>query len=272
VIDLGDVAHLSVDVTDRSGALVDTTMTLAITLPDLTSVTPAPTPTHEGLGKYSYDFATAGGQVGEHHGLWTGTNPAFRHEEIFHVEAASSIAIVSMFDMKRQLRISTNLEDDDLRGWILSASENIDGYIGACAPRAVVEETVVNYGTSLWLSTWPVIALQSIDPALPSQTTFQVSDLIVKKATGEIRRVDGGLFAGDYGAHYTAGRSPVPHSARDATEIIVQHLYGSRKGVAVVPTQGGAAELVTLPGWSYAIPARAAELLRWLRHDQTVMS
>jgi hypothetical protein len=41
--------------------------------------------------------------------------------------------------------------------------------------------------------------------------------------------------------------------------MVVQHLWDTRRGpVGVSP---GGDEMVTLPGWGYAIPARAAQLI-----------
>jgi hypothetical protein len=60
---------------------------------------------------------------------------------------------------------------------------------------------------------------------------------------------------------YVAGwGTAVPAAFNSAARIIVKHLWDTQRGVTSAPMQGGD-ETVILPGWGYAIPERAAQLL-----------
>lgn len=88
--DVGDIVPLGIIVTDSAGTQVDTTpVTLTITLPDGTTVTP--TVANLSVGEYSVQYTTS--QSGRHTYRWLagGTYPG-AHEGSFYVGAVQSIA------------------------------------------------------------------------------------------------------------------------------------------------------------------------------------
>jgi hypothetical protein len=262
--DVGDSAHLTIEVRDVNGALADSTVALNITLPDQTTVGPF-TPSHPSLGEYFYDYPTV--QAGRHVEHWSGTGATvFAHTDVFDVEPSASIAIVSLASIKTQLakKPTSTADDDELRGYLLSASENIETACGPCAVRSFTERVYGNNSYALFLTSTPVVSLTSFTPVDSWTPALAVADVTVNLNSGKVSRLFRGWpFIGDYDVTYTAGRPVVPSSLRTACQIIVQHLWETRRGVVGV-AQGGD-ETVTLPGWGYAIPNRAAELIGGFR-------
>jgi len=235
------------------------TIAVTITLPDQTPAGPF-TPANPSLGEYSYDYTTT--QAGRHVVRAVGTAAAFAHTDVFDVEPAASIALVSLASIKTQLGKTTNTADDELRGYLLSASENIESTCGPCAVRTFTERLYATTGTrrSMWLSNTPVVSLTSMTPVYSWSIAINpATDVTVNLDTGEITRLDAWPFIGDYDVAYKAGRVVIPSSLRTACQIIVQHLWDTRRGGATVSFAGD--DTVTLAGWGYAIPSRAAELI-----------
>jgi hypothetical protein len=255
--DLGDVAHLTWEVRDLTGTLVDSTVAVNITLPDQTVAGPF-SPTRDSLGKYSYDYTTV--QAGRHAARATGTAAPFAHTSVFDVEPAVDISIVSLADVKKQLTKTTTTDDDELRSYILSASENIESTIGICAVRSFTERCYPNTGSALILTNTPVVSLTSFTPVYSWDPALSTGDVTVNPANGVVTRIDGWAFYGPYNVTYKAGRAVVQSSLRLAGMLIVQHLWDTRRGQSSNSPYGGD-DMVVLPGWGYAIPNRAAELL-----------
>lgn len=259
MIDLGDQRRLSIEVRDITGALTDSTVTLNITLPDQSVAGPF-APVHDSLGVYHYDYTTA--QAGRHVSRWTGTGPVFAHTEVFDVEVAADISLVSLSAIKTQLSKTTTADDDELRSYLLSASENIEMMCGPCAVRSFTERLASTTGSrrSLWLSNLPVVSLTSLTPVFAWSIAVATTDVTVNLDSGEVVRLDAWAFIGDYDITYKAGRAVIPASLRLACSIITQHLWETRRGASSQPRYG-AEGTVTIPGWGYAIPNVAAQLI-----------
>jgi hypothetical protein len=257
--DVGDLAHLAIAINDAAGAAVDSTVALSITLPDQSTAGPftVPAVSHDSTGRYSYDYLTA--QPGRHVARWSGSNVAFAQTQVFDVETAD-LSLVSLDDVKRQLGMTGTGNDDELRSYILSASENIEGACGPCAVRVFTERVLAATCRSFWLANPPVVAVTGFTPVRPATTPpLSPAEVVVDAASGKVTRLDGGWFFGQYDVTYTAGRPVIPSSLRTACTLIAQHLWDTRRGVAGVPA--GGQDLTTPPGFGYAIPNRAAELL-----------
>lgn len=256
--EIGDIANLPIEVRDLNGALADSTITVTITLPDLSVVGPF-TPAHDSLGEYHYDYTTV--QAGLHCVRWVGTGAtAFGHTDVFNVEGPD-ISIVSLSSVKRQLAEppASTADDDELRSYLLSASENIDNTCGPCAVRTVTERVSAR-GYALWLAKPPVVAIVSLTPVYSWSPALTPADVTVNLSSGKVTRLNRSCpLYGEYDIVYKAGRPVIPSSLRTGCQMVVQHLWDTRRGpVGVSP---GGDEMVTLPGWGYAIPARAAQLI-----------
>lgn len=265
--DLGDVVPLSTTVKDASGAPADAgTMALTITLPDASVVTvPSVVPTS--TGQYAYSYATT--QAGRHSVRWlaTGAN-ACAHTDVFNVREALPPMLFSLAEAKTKLDwpASDTSRDDELREFIEATTAAVEFFVGPVARRTV--QQVLCGGRDTWvLHTTPVLAVTAITPLQTWQQAISVGVLDIDANTGILRRTDNLCFyPGDYRVTYTAGRAIVPPNVSLAARLILQHLWRTNYGAsrAAAGLGGGDDFLATeqVPGFGYAIPNRALQLLQ----------
>lgn len=264
-VDVGDLYRLSMTLTSPAGGLVTAgTMTLTITLPDATTFPVSPV-TPVTTGQYQYDYQTV--QSGRHIARWvaTGANPG-AYAEAFDVLDAIPRYIISPADAKRQLNITDTNSDDELRGYIESATDVVERVRGeAMVRRTFIEEHEVMYaGGRMALSWTPVVSLTSV-VMIDGWVTWDVSRLHVNATTGVVSTTfQSGLFQlfGRLAVTYVAGYQVIPASFQLAGSIIVNHLWQTQRGNRGAPrVSGGLSETTMVPGFAFAIPNRALELL-----------
>lgn len=261
--DLGDVVPLGVTVKDSGGTLVNAgAMALTITLPDLTTVTSSPVMPIS-TGTYNYDYTTV--QAGRHQVRWvaTGAN-ANAYTDTFDVREQDPPTILSLADAKAHLNKTSTTDDDEIRAMVESVTSGIEYLAGVCVRRTVVEKhDVPAHGVhTLALRRTPVLSVTSLVAVLSGGTTYTVADLDVDGPTGIVMRKDGGRLYGPLRATYVAGRTVVPANLTAAARIILQHLWRTQQGPGR-PQLGVEDYAVTepVPGFGYAIPNRALQLL-----------
>lgn len=265
--DLGDVVPLGTTVRDASGALANAgTMAVTITLPDNTTTT-VPSVAPASTGTYAYDYAAV--QAGRHTVRWvaTGVN-AGAYVDVFDVREAAPPMLVSLASAKAKLDIpaTDSSSDEELREFIEATTAAVEFFVGPVARRTV--QQVVRGDRDAWvLHTTPVLAVTAITPLQTWQQAIDPSVLDVDTHTGILRRTDGlWFFSGDYRVTYAAGRALVPPNVSLAARLILQHLwrtnFGASRGLAGIG--GGEDFLATeqVPGFGYAIPNRALQLLQ----------
>ncbi|PAZ15680.1 hypothetical protein CLM62_12855 [Streptomyces sp. SA15] len=267
--DLGAVVPLGTTVKDSTGTLANAgSMAVTITLPDATTVSVSPV-TPASTGTYTYDYTTV--QAGRHVVRWvaTGVN-AGAYTDSFDVREAAPPGIISLADTKAHLNIpsSTTTHDDELRGWIESVTAGIEHLTGACVRRTVVEVhdyLPVSGARVIALRKTPVISLTSMLAVLDGGTGYTVADLDVDGSTGVVRRKDGGRLYGPLRATYVPGRIVIPANLTHAGKLILQHLWRTQYGASrALPGIGGGEDYAVtepVPGFGYAIPNRALQLL-----------
>lgn len=260
-IDLGDVVPLTVETRDAAGALSDAgAVVLTIQLPDNSSVTP--TVTHSGTGTYAVDFTTT--MAGPHRVRWaaTGLNTS-AYADTFTVSEAFPRYLVSLAATKEQLNISSTTSDEQLRGFMESATEVVERYTGmALVRRTEIEDHDLCSPTrKLVLNRSPVISVTSV--ALVDGTfSWNVADLYVSKASGIVTALPtSSWFYGHVESIYLVGLQVIPQNYVDASALIVENLWTTRRGAKGAPRRGGAADVVDVPGMNVAIPRPALELL-----------
>lgn len=260
MIDLGDVHPLTIDVTDADGNPANaTSVALTITLPDLTTATPAVSnPT---TGRYTCDYPTT--QAGRHVVRWvaTGTN-AGSHSEVFNVAPASPGPIIGLNETKKHLNMSLikTVDDEELRDVIVAATPVVEDVVGPVVVRSFTD--VDSHGGSLLaLDNPPVVSLTSIVSVLTGGTTYDVADMDVDHEAGIVRRLDGGRFSGPLRIVYTAGRAVVPHNILQGTKEIVAHAWRTQRGQLGRTGFGGDEDLLPTPS-GFLVPRRAMEWLR----------
>ncbi|MGW0579631.1 hypothetical protein ACWD25_27530 [Streptomyces sp. NPDC002920] len=258
--DLGDVARLTVTVTDSAGAPADAGhMALTIGLPDGTNVTVDPVASTS-TGSYAYGYPTV--QAGRHTVRWlaTGAN-AMAHTDVFDVGEQASVAIVSLARTKTQLGIdaSDTSRDDELRGFITGASLAVERELGTIvARRSFTDRLAPNAYGQLLLPRVPVVALTAVQTPDASQT-WNVANLRPDPATGLVTVTAGPDITGEVDATYVAGLRVVGDDYQLATLIIIEHLWETKRGAMGV--QLGGDNEPWMPGRGFAIPRRALELL-----------
>jgi hypothetical protein len=141
--DLAATVPLGVTVKNAAGTAVNaTTIALAITLPDGTAVTPAPSVTNPPAttGQYTYDYTAA--HQGRHLARWASTNPATAFTDVFYVRSSAPLFLVGLTDLKKYLNIAAAVTDDDeeLRDAEACAVDVVEFYAGAQARRTVTAE------------------------------------------------------------------------------------------------------------------------------------
>lgn len=258
MIDLGDVYPLTLDIADAGGNPADaTTVVLTITLPDLTTDTPAVQ--HPETGRYQVDYPTE--QAGRHTARWVATGDnAGAYAEVFDVREATPGYIVSLADAKRHLNqdLTTTTFDEELRRFIEAATPVVEDVVGPVVVRSYTE--VHSSGAFLVLGNTPVVSLTSLVPVLTGGTTYQVADVDVDSEVGVVRRLDGGVFCGPLRSSYKAGRAIVPANITQGAKEVIRHMWDTQRGHSGARPGFGEEEFVQT-GSGFTIPRRVMELL-----------
>ncbi|MFJ1765066.1 hypothetical protein ACIOD2_32395 [Amycolatopsis sp. NPDC088138] len=252
--DLGDPVPLTVTITDADDQPTNaTSVTLTITLPDGTTDTP--TPTNPSTGVYAVDYLPT--QVGLHQVKWVSEGPGSAFSDVFDVRAGG-MTIVSLADVKRQLSFTGSVRDDEARWYAEAVTGVIERHLGqAVVRRTRVEEHCVRSG--LVLNWTPVVSLTSM--ALVDGTyTWDVGSLHCSPA-GVVTSPLGVAPYGTLRVTYLAGMASIPAEYGLAAEIIVQHLWQTKRPEKGAGNRGALADSMGYQQAGFAIPNRAVELL-----------
>lgn len=281
----GDPVPLAFTLTDAAGNPVNAVATqpvLTITLPDLTTVTPAVS--NPGTGAYTAVYKTT--QAGHHLVAWTcadATNPGGLADE-FDVWSTTSTNVLSLADAKAVLSIApANTTYDDLVQKVnASVTSWLEWYCGALVPQTVTEELRAG-GLTVQLSqpnnaalvAWTSVPAQfsadtsRVVPSPPSPmfpvlifgVTYPLSNLYCDPVKGIVRHTSGlPFYYGPYLWKYTTGYPVIPPAVRLAASVVLRHLYGFERGGAAVAVAGGDEETTMTP-FGFAVPNRAIEIL-----------
>lgn len=122
--DLGDTVPLTIEVTDAAGAPTNAaTVTLTITLPDGSVLSPVPS--NPAVGRYESDFVPT--VAGLHVVRWVTTGPAAAWADVVDVRPAAEVSLVSLADAKAHLNKSgsTSVDDEELRPVLVAATQRV---------------------------------------------------------------------------------------------------------------------------------------------------
>lgn len=269
--DLGDVIRLTYSDYMPDGVTLAnaTTVTLTITLPDGTTTTPTVTNPPAQTGVYIYDYLTT--QSGRHTVRWvaTGTNPGAQSQS-FNVLPIDPGYIIPLQDILDQLGVVNppNSELEELRQYLGAASAIVESLTGrTLVARSFTEECKVTaLDNAVILSHIPVVAVTSVTLVNSTSTTTWTGSQLHVEPDGRMYALTGNPgLTGNVTVVYTAGQSVIPDSCILATKIIVQHLWRTHRGSmgGYAPGMGGTAgdDTVNVPGFSYAVPRKAVEIL-----------
>lgn len=264
---------------DGTTSLVDAgTLTLVVKLAQadgtwLTTGTYA-TPAHDGLGLYHQDIPAADlAAIGHYQFTWTATGTgAGGVPGEFDVFDPFETTVISLQDAKDMLNIpqTTTSSDAEIASFIATIESSLRGMTGGpVVNRTITAERgeMTSYQTVIQVRQRPLVSVTSITSA--SGSAIDISGgLKLDTNAGLIRRPLGLPFYGPFFqwlpevyVTYVAGwGTSVPAAFNSAARIILQHLWETQHGPSQRPSMGGM-DLTTIPGFGFAIPNRAVELL-----------
>ncbi|WP_320784195.1 hypothetical protein [Streptomyces sp. CRN 30] len=259
--DLGATARLTADCRDAGGApATAATAAVTVTLPDGTTATPAASETVT-PGRYQADYVTTA--PGRHTVRWVFTGPAHAYTDVLDVQDTEPVAVLSLADAKAHLNLTSANDDAEVRFWNATATRGVEALIGPVTPRTVAEDHHFGRATVLVLRKVPALQLLAVAPLLDTGPSYAVDGLLLDGSTGAVYRRDGGMLHGPQRFTYRAGRTVIGEHITAAARIILDHLWRTQR-----PSRGGLAGggedfSVTepVPGYGYAIPNRALQLL-----------
>ena len=276
---LNQPVRVSTMIRDVTGALVNaTTLTLVVKLSQadgtwLTTGTYA-SPVNDSAGNYHQDVPASDlASTGHYQYTWTaaGTAAGVSFGE-FDVFDPFETAVLPLQDCKDMLNIpqSNTSSDAELLSFIATVETSLEGFTGGPLVNRTISERAELDGTYtvLQVRQRPLVSVTSIVSVASGQAIDISAGLDLDPNAGTIRRKLGYPFYGPYfqwlpamTVTYVAGwGTSVPAAFNLAARIIVQHLWDTQHGPAVRPSMGGM-DMVQPPGFGFAIPSRAVELL-----------
>lgn len=224
--DVGDTITLSATCRDAAGQPANATVaTLSVTRPDGIVEAQAPANPPASAGLYQHPYVPS--QYGRHVVRWTFTGgvPDQAYPDVVNVADSTWPAIVGLGEVKHHLNIdqANTTHDDELRGFILSASEVVESIVGAVARRTVTETHTGRGEPVLVLRHTPVLSVASVveDGVLLSASEYTV------KPSGLLTRGTGSWYdhwtpGAAVDVTYTPGRLAVPWAVLDGTKELIR--------------------------------------------------
>lgn len=270
------VRQLNVDGTTTLVNATTLTLVVKIANADGTSTTTGTyaSPANDGTGLYHQDIpATDLTTAGHYQYTWTATGTgagvSFGDFDVFD---PFEPALLPLADAKDQLNIAQMITtyDSELQSYIATIETSLEAYTGGpLVNRTISNERaeMMNWQTVICVRQRPLVSVTSITSASGGAIDISAG-LDLDANAGTIRRKLGLPFYGPFfqwlpqvTVTYVAGwGTQMPAAFNSAARIILAHLWMTQHGPSARPGMGGE-ETVVLPGWGYAIPDRAAELL-----------
>jgi hypothetical protein len=273
----GQPIRLSTTVRDVTGTLVNpTALTLLVKLAQadgtwLVTGTYG-SPANDGTGLLHQDIPVTDLAVtGHYQYTWTatGTGAGVSFGE-FDVLDPFETLVLPLQDGKDALNIpqATTTFDSEIMAYLATIEASLRGMTGGpIVNRTITERSeMMSNQTVIPVRQSPLVSVVSVTSASGGAIDISAG-LDLDANAGLIRRKLGLPFYGPFflwlpqvNVVYVAGwGTAVPATFGIVSRLILQHLWSTQRGAASQPLQGE--ELVTPPGFGYAIPAAAAELL-----------
>jgi uncharacterized phiE125 gp8 family phage protein len=176
--------------------------------------------------------------------------------------------VLTLDKAKRRLNLDADADDAEIQDLIDTAVEMLEGVTGGPAyTRTITAERVrSDDDRTLVLRRRPVVAVTAITSVWSGQPV-DVTDLDIDSTAGIVRRRSGLPFLGYTNAYlvtYTAGwgDTSIPKAFETAALIVVAHMWEVQRGPTPGPTGWASEGMIPVPGYAYAVPNRALEILR----------
>jgi hypothetical protein len=285
----GQPIRLSTTVRDVTGALVDAgalTLLVKLAAADGTWTTTGTyaAPAHDGVGLYHQDIpVTDLASVGHYQYSWTATGTgAGVSLGDFDVFDPFETAVLPLQDAKDHLNIpqTVTTSDAEITAMIATIEASLRGATGGpIVNRTVTERAeMTDYQTVISVRQRPLVSVTSITSASGGAIDISAG-LDIDQNAGTIRRKLGLPFYGPFfqwlpqvNVVYVAGWGvTVPASFNQFARIVLANLWDTQHGPSQRPQMGGQ-EMVTPPGFAFAIPNRAAQLLEGMQDGMPFLS
>lgn len=264
--EVGESYNTSIVIKDKTGTLTDpVSITLTVTLPDLTTATPSVI--KDSTGTYHGDYTFT--QEGLHKVQWATTSPNTSTTDYVNVTVFRSV--VGLDDVKSYINFdSSGGKEDLLRQIMMATTELIEEIVGTCVIRTFTNERVTGRSAQvLKLPHGPlpddnaITSITSVWNGGPSWTSDN-DELIVypDSATVELASYLP-FYLGPWKATYKAGRYIVSQKIQLAALETILDLWASQRPYGMDSLEPGPEETAK---WemminTYKIPPHAMELL-----------
>lgn len=232
-------------------------------------------PVNDGTGLYHQDVPAADlTGLGHYQYTWTATGAgagvSFGDFDVFD---PFEVSVLPLQDAKDMLNIpqATTTYDAEIASFIATIESNLENFTGGPLVNRSITERCELDGTNtvLVVRQRPLVSVTAIVSAANGQALDLSTGLDIDPNAGTIRRKLGYPFYGPYFVWlpamlvtYVAGwGTQIPAAFNSAGRIILQHLWTSQHGPSARPSVGPAQPMVMVPGFGFAIPNMAAELL-----------
>ncbi len=178
------------------------------------------------------------------------------------------MAFAVLADLKLQLNIpaSDTSNDTEMQTFVDASNEVCEAMIGPSSSTAFTELRSTVDGAII-LNRRPLISVTSVTPNIVGAAALLSTAYTVDVDLGGLQINASG--SGDYIVVYQAGWATIPARAKLAQLIIGQHLWRTQRG-GMVASVVADEQTVVIPGFGFAIPQRAAELLASLNAPSMV--
>lgn len=277
---LGQPVRVSTTAKDDSGSPAtpaSLVLTVQIANADGTSTVTGtyPSPVQDSTGVYHQVVPTTDlAALGHYQYIWTATGPgagvSFGDFDVFD---PFEVSVLPLADAKDMLNIPqpTTTSDSRIQSLVATIETSLEGMTGGPLVNRPITERAEMDGTYtvLQVRQRPLVSVTSIVSVASGEALEISSGLDIDTNAGTIRRQLGWPFYGPYftwlpamSITYVAGwGTSVPAAFSSAAGIILQHLWSTtQRGPSQRPSMG-VPQMVTMPGFGFAIPNQAAELL-----------